>query len=373
VNDELEAFCRSQGIFTSTTNGYSPEENGVVERANGPLLPRIRAMLAATRLPKDLWGEALLHSVHTLNRWTTSALPDGKTPYEALHDKKPDMSQLRTWGCLVQARINPEVRGRKAKLESRTDMCIMLGYSYNTVGVKLLSMRDGGVRTCRLENAFFHEQFTVAHDHVHRMLFDDARDDDERMNVPMVRIRTNMSSYVDEDNLDEHGLAGIELVLAEPHVEALSTSTPKRRPKRKRRSRKRADAAAADTDAEADPVQLTRPSMPPVTVLPRRKRARLSHLRDYVINAVLQGTSDAPIPQSYKQAKRSELWPEWKKVIESELSSLRDHETWRLIGLGNLVNAHRARDRLLQVSVLNKEFLVFRCGNDPSAGSPTET
>ncbi len=28
------------------------------------------------------------------------------------------------------------------------------------------------------------------------------------------------------------------------------------------------------------------------------------------------------------------------------------------IGLGNLLNAHRARDRLLQFSILNEEFLV---------------
>ena len=31
------------------------------------------------------------------------------------------------------------------------------------------------------------------------------------------------------------------------------------------------------------------------------------------------------------------------------------------IGLGNLVNAHRARDRLLQFSILNEEFLVNAC------------
>ena len=29
-----------------------------------------------------------------------------------------------------------------------------------------------------------------------------------------------------------------------------------------------------------------------------------------------------------------------------------------LIGLGNLLNAHRARDRLLQLLILNEEFLV---------------
>ncbi|OWZ14452.1 hypothetical protein PHMEG_00012076 [Phytophthora megakarya] len=130
VNKALEGYCTERGIETTTTNGRSSQENSIVERANCILVPRVRAMLAATRLPKELW--------------TTSALAQGETPYEKLYGKKPDLGILRTWGYLVQDRIAPESRRDRDKLDSRTDMCILLGYSHNTIGVKLLSLQNGG-------------------------------------------------------------------------------------------------------------------------------------------------------------------------------------------------------------------------------------
>ncbi|KAE9041095.1 hypothetical protein PR002_g4622 [Phytophthora rubi] len=198
------------------------------------------------------------------------------------------------------------------------------------------------------------------------------------MNVPVVRIRTEMSSYVDGDNLEEGGLAGIELVLPARPVEtpmgtdtvakkvlcadgvdavASSSSKPKRRPKRKRLSKKRLDTSADDG---ADPVQFKRPSMPAVTVLSRRKRARPPHLRDYLINAVLQGTSEAPIPQSYKKAKRSQLWPEWKNIIESELFSLCNHETWRLVPHNSIGKAKVITCRWVFETKRNEKGVVVR-------------
>ncbi|KAG2760435.1 hypothetical protein PC129_g5033 [Phytophthora cactorum] len=99
----MQALCNGRGIKTTYTNGYSPQENSLVERASGILLPRVRAVLAATRLPKVLWGEALLHTVFTVNRWTSSTLAQGVTPYEMLYENPPDLGILRTCGCLVQA------------------------------------------------------------------------------------------------------------------------------------------------------------------------------------------------------------------------------------------------------------------------------
>lgn len=64
---EMQAFCSDEGIETQFTNGYSLQENAIVERANGVVLPRVRAMLQATQLPPRLWGEALLHLVDTLH------------------------------------------------------------------------------------------------------------------------------------------------------------------------------------------------------------------------------------------------------------------------------------------------------------------
>jgi hypothetical protein len=51
-------------------------------------------------LPKSLWGEALRHATWLKNRTATRAL-DGKTPFEALYGRPPDLSALRTWGTPV--------------------------------------------------------------------------------------------------------------------------------------------------------------------------------------------------------------------------------------------------------------------------------
>ncbi|KAE9292485.1 hypothetical protein PF008_g25055 [Phytophthora fragariae] len=88
LNNLLIAFGENLGITAQNTNGYSPEENGLVERANGIVLPRLRAVLHATHPTNLLWGEATLHIVDTLNKLPTAAL-HGKSPHKALYSKSP--------------------------------------------------------------------------------------------------------------------------------------------------------------------------------------------------------------------------------------------------------------------------------------------
>jgi transposase InsO family protein len=54
-NNELKAFYAAHGIEQITTNAYSPQENGIVERANGTVMRKVRAILQMTRLPDLLW------------------------------------------------------------------------------------------------------------------------------------------------------------------------------------------------------------------------------------------------------------------------------------------------------------------------------
>ena len=42
-------------------------------------------------------GWAITHVVWLKNRTITQSLPEGKTPYEMLYDKKPSMSGLYEW------------------------------------------------------------------------------------------------------------------------------------------------------------------------------------------------------------------------------------------------------------------------------------
>ena len=64
-------------------------------------MEQIHALLHSSKLPKNLWGEAINHTVWLKNRTITRALPDGKTPYERLYNKKPYMRSLHEWGSQV--------------------------------------------------------------------------------------------------------------------------------------------------------------------------------------------------------------------------------------------------------------------------------
>ena len=73
-------FCSQNGIIHQTTALYSPKQNGVVERKNRTLKEMMNALLLSSRLPQNLWGEAIRSSNYILNR-----IPHKKT-------NKPPMS-----------------------------------------------------------------------------------------------------------------------------------------------------------------------------------------------------------------------------------------------------------------------------------------
>lgn len=139
ASTELDTYCAKEGIILQTTNGYSPQENGVVERANGVVLPRIRALQFATAMPELLWGEALLHVVDTLDKLPTQLL-GMQSPHERLYGAAPDLSVLRTWGGLAWVYIPPESCRRKEKLNPRARLSLLLSYSDSTKGYKFLDL-----------------------------------------------------------------------------------------------------------------------------------------------------------------------------------------------------------------------------------------
>lgn len=101
-NDRFKAFLRAHGIALGKTNAYSPEENGLVERMHGVVLSRVRSILTLVDQPNLLWGEAFAFAVEVLNISPSCAL-GGETPYTRRFGEQPDLSELRTWGCLVYA------------------------------------------------------------------------------------------------------------------------------------------------------------------------------------------------------------------------------------------------------------------------------
>ena len=123
ISDEFDQYLKSKGTTRSLTVHNTPEQNGVAERLNRTLVEHARTMHYTADLPKFLWTESIQHVVWLKNRTTTYQL-EGKTPFEMLFNKKPDLSNLPEWGTKVW--VLKEDRG---KLEAKADEGHWVGYS----------------------------------------------------------------------------------------------------------------------------------------------------------------------------------------------------------------------------------------------------
>ena len=98
-------------------------------------------MLEATSLPTILWGEAILTAAYLWNRTESAALLPGKTPYEMVNNKKPDLSHLRVFGSHCWAQIPAELQ---SKLGPKYCWAIFMGYPE---GVKGYCLHDSSTDT----------------------------------------------------------------------------------------------------------------------------------------------------------------------------------------------------------------------------------
>nr|GFC01416.1 hypothetical protein [Tanacetum cinerariifolium] len=77
----------------------SPQQNGVVKRCNRTLIEAARTILIYVQAPLFLWAEAVATACFTQNH-SIIRLRHGKTPYELLHSKLPDLSFFYVFGAL---------------------------------------------------------------------------------------------------------------------------------------------------------------------------------------------------------------------------------------------------------------------------------
>ncbi|GKC17770.1 retrovirus-related pol polyprotein from transposon TNT 1-94 [Tanacetum coccineum] len=125
VNQTLREYYEKVGISHETSVARSPQQNGVVERRNRTLIEAARTMLIYAKAPLFLWAEAVATACYTQNR-SMIRHRHGKTPYELLHDKPPDLSYLHVFGALCYPTNDSENLG---KLQPKADIGIFIGYA----------------------------------------------------------------------------------------------------------------------------------------------------------------------------------------------------------------------------------------------------
>ncbi|GKB15034.1 putative ribonuclease H-like domain-containing protein [Tanacetum coccineum] len=125
VNQTLREYYEKIGISHETSVARSPQQNGVVKRHNRTLIEAARTMLIYAKALLFLWAEAVATACYTQNR-SIIRLRHGKTPYELLHDKPPDLSFFHVFGALCYPTNDSENLG---KLQPKADIGIFIGYA----------------------------------------------------------------------------------------------------------------------------------------------------------------------------------------------------------------------------------------------------
>ncbi|GJR95161.1 retrovirus-related pol polyprotein from transposon TNT 1-94 [Tanacetum coccineum] len=137
VNKDLTDYYKSVGITHEKTILRTPQQNDVVETRNRTLVEAARTMLIFSKAPLFLWAEAVDTACYTQNRSLIHTLHN-KTPYELVHDKKPDLSFLRIFGALCYPTNDSEDLG---KLKAKADIGFFVGYAPNRKGYRIYNKR----------------------------------------------------------------------------------------------------------------------------------------------------------------------------------------------------------------------------------------
>ncbi|GJS24760.1 retrovirus-related pol polyprotein from transposon TNT 1-94 [Tanacetum coccineum] len=137
VNQTLREFYENVGISHQTFVAHTPQQNGVVKRRNRTLVEATRTMLIFSKALLFLWAEAINTACYTQNR-SLICLRYNKTPYDLMHDKKPNLLFLHVFGSLCYLTNDSENLG---KLNAKVDTGIFVVYAPTKKAFRIYNRR----------------------------------------------------------------------------------------------------------------------------------------------------------------------------------------------------------------------------------------
>lgn len=300
TSNDFSTFLSREGIRRQLTVEYTPQQNGVAERANRTLMEMTRCMLIESGLPKQFWAEALNTAVFIRNRCPTSALKN-TTPYEAWKGKKPYIGFLKTFGSKVIALEKGP--GRK-KLDAKGKEYIFVGYSAESKAYRLW-------------------------------------DSDKRLVIKRRDVK-----FFEEVDPNNYVLAGINLM--EMEKEEVLEFEAGQKPEMKSKSEELSQAAGKEetldakkdandeedlqdtgSDSEGDAITPPRrkPGRPKIVKTGTRGRPR--KLFNEEVNLAIKDFPDDPM--NFEDAINREDKQVWMDAMKLELKLLQKNNTWEII------------------------------------------
>jgi transposase InsO family protein len=138
-NTNIEAYCDEIGIKHEVLSTYTPQQNGIVERKNQTLITLTRTMLDEYNTSEKLWAEAINTACYASNRLFLQKFL-GKTLYELLNGKKPDVSFFWEFSCKC---CIYKKRQHLGKFQRHCDVGFLVGYSSKSKAYRVFNHATG--------------------------------------------------------------------------------------------------------------------------------------------------------------------------------------------------------------------------------------
>ncbi|GJS06288.1 putative ribonuclease H-like domain-containing protein, partial [Tanacetum coccineum] len=152
VNQTLREYYEKVDISHETSFARSPQQNGVVERRNHTLIKAARTMFIYAKASLFLWAETVATACYTQNR-SIIRLRHGKTPYELLHDKLPDLSFFHVFGALCYQTNDSENLGKlQPKADINFDKLTAMASEHSSSGPALHEMTPATISSGLVPN-----------------------------------------------------------------------------------------------------------------------------------------------------------------------------------------------------------------------------
>ncbi|CAI7750291.1 unnamed protein product [Closterium sp. NIES-54] len=136
---ELGDWLKGRGTTHEFSTPYTPQQNGPAKRLNRTLMESEQSLLSHAHAEKHWWGEVVTLATWIRNRCVTKALPN-KTPLKAWSGTKPDVTDLRTFGCTCYYHV-PDVT--RTKLEAKARVAMYLGPSADHKAWRVWDLEHG--------------------------------------------------------------------------------------------------------------------------------------------------------------------------------------------------------------------------------------
>lgn len=317
---EMKEFLARENIEIRPAEPYTPEHNGTAERFNREIQEKVRAMLFDAGLPLQFWEYAVAAAVYLYNRTPRKAL-NLKTPFEVIHNRKPNLKFVRRFGCLAYMR---DTKPQKSKFESRGRRVFIIGYT--DTGYRVLCPVEGTIlNTCDvvcIESQTFGDvigsdaQICVRDppmisdgDRGYDWFSVEIENENSNVNLEQIPENLNDNSNVNLDQIPEN--------LNECPEKQIDSSTSK--------------SELDDGDFDDDDFEIDEISVEEIEddrayfALLGRSQNTASKIFDVGVE-----------PTTYSEALNSPEADNWVKSINEEYEALNKNETWTLVDINSL-------------------------------------